>query len=202
MNSKIVECTKLFDNKKPSRAEAEEAIRVLIRYLGDNPRRRDLLDTPARVVKSYDEIFAGYNLEVSKILDKTFHVEGNYSGMITLTDIDFTSICEHHMLPFWGKVDIAYIPNDSSVVGVSKLARLVNIFANRMQVQEKMTMQIAEALQKHLAPKGVAVRVSAMHSCMIMRGIKKHGSLMKTEHFTGEFLHSKDLRLEFLQNIK
>ena len=179
----------------PDRKAAEAAVKVLLQYLGENPKREGLKDTPSRVIKSYDELFLGYKEEPAEILNKKFHDISNYNDIVLMRDINFTSFCEHHMLPFKGKVDIAYIPN-GSVIGISKLARLVNVYARRLQIQEKMTVEVAESLQKYLVPKGVAIRISAEHSCMVKRGVKKEAPVLETLHFTGDF-KEESKRLEF-----
>lgn len=163
--------------KPPSREQAEEAVRTLIRWAGDDPRREGLLDTPKRVLKSYEEMFDGYTVDPRIILSRTFEEVEGYDEMIVLRDIDFSSHCEHHMVPFTGHVHIAYIPSNK-VVGLSKLARLVDVYAKRLQIQEKFTAQIAHTLNDILKPKGVAVVVQATHMCMTMRGVKKPGAVM------------------------
>lgn len=182
-----------------SREQALEAIRTLLRFIGDNPDREGLLETPNRVLNSYSEIFAGYGADLSKLLDKRFSEVGGFSDMVLLKSIGFASYCEHHMLPIKGHVDIAYFPN-GAVLGLSKLARLVDAFAKRLQVQEKMTAQIADALQSHLNPLGVAVSVAASHDCMIVRGIKKESSVMVTSHYTGIFREEENQK-RFLSKI-
>lgn len=182
--------------KKPTQAEAEDAVRTLLRYAGEDPAREGLLDTPKRVIKSYGELFAGYNIEPKEVLSTTFEEVGGYDEMIVLRDIEFTSHCEHHMLPFTGHVHIAYIPTNK-VVGLSKLARLVDVYARRLQIQEKMTAEIAKALCDVLKPKGVAVVIDATHMCMTMRGVRKPGSIMHTSHITGIFKSDPRTRQEF-----
>jgi len=162
----------------------ESKIRDLIKYIGDNPDREGLKETPKRVAKSYKELFSGYQQDPAEIM-KTFK-DGSCNEMVILKDIEFYSMCEHHMLPFFGKVSIAYIPN-GKVLGVSKLARLVEIYARRLQIQEKFVSQIADALVEHLNPKGVLVIAEAKHLCMLMRGIKKHNSKMVTSAIRGVF---------------
>lgn len=185
---------------KPTRQEAEDAVRVLIRWAGDNPDREGLLDTPKRVVKSYEELFAGYTQDPQSILDRRFNETQGYDEMIILKDISFESHCEHHMLPVIGKAHIAYIPNQS-VIGISKLARLVDIFAKRLQIQEKMTSQIAESLYQYLQPKGVGVIIEASHQCMSTRGVHKKDVIMKTSHVLGTFRSNPQTREEFLNLI-
>lgn len=171
---------------RPTRAEAEAAAKVLLQWIGDNPEREGLLDTPKRLVKAYEDLFAGYNEDPREHLERTFEEVGGYNDVVLLKDISFTSFCEHHVLPFTGKAHIAYYP-DNSVVGLSKLARVVEIFARRLQTQEHMTMQIADALEKYLAPRGIAVMLEAEHQCMSMRGIQKQGVSTLTNRFTGVF---------------
>ena len=181
---------------KPSKEQAEQAVRLLLHYIGEDPTREGLKDTPARVVKSYRELFAGYNVPIEAVLNKKFQDISKYKDVVLLQGIRFMSLCEHHMLPFTGTVAIAYIP-DRVVVGLSKLARLVDAFARRLQIQERMTAQVADALQQHLNPQGVAVRVVASHSCMTTRGTMKEGSVMETVHFTGVYEEEPALRREF-----
>lgn len=183
--------------EKPSEEEAEEAVRTLLKFIGEDPTREGLLKTPSRVVNSYKEIFSGYKGDVQKILSTTFRDTCNFQDFISLEGIKFTSFCEHHMLPFNGMVHIAYIP-DNCIVGISKLARIVNIFAKRLQIQEKMTVQIAESLQENLKPLGVAVKISALHSCMSIRGVMQDNSIMNTMHYTGIFAEQQKYRHEFL----
>jgi GTP cyclohydrolase I len=157
--------------KRPSAEEAEAAVRTLIRWAGDDPDREGLLDTPGRVVRSYRELFAGYDVEPRAYLERTFEEVGGYDELVILKDIRFVSFCEHHMLPVIGKAHVGYLPNNR-VVGISKLARVVNGFARRLQIQEKMTAEIANAIHDILHPKGVGVVVEASHSCMTMRGVR------------------------------
>ncbi|MDG1437207.1 MAG: GTP cyclohydrolase I FolE [Rickettsiaceae bacterium] len=187
--------------KKTTKEEAEKAVRTLLNYIGEDPSREGLLETPSRVIKSYTELFSGYDTSLDDVLNKRFGDVNKYNDMILLKSISFTSVCEHHMLPFSGTVDIAYIPN-GSVVGLSKLARLVEAYARRLQIQERMTSDIAETLQEHLNPIGVAVKVSATHSCMAIRGATKPGSVMETTHFTGVYNTDHQKRQEFLSTIK
>jgi GTP cyclohydrolase I len=184
-----------------SKQEAEQAVGVLLKYIGEDLSREGLKDTPARVVRSYKELFSGYGADIQAILDKRFYEISSYSDIILLKKITFSSICEHHMLPFYGHVDVAYVP-DGFVVGISKIARLVDAYAKRLQIQERLTSNIAGGLQTNLNPKGVAVRISASHSCMIARGTLKYESVMDTTHFTGVFRDQPELRQEFLRMIK
>lgn len=185
---------------KPTREEAEEAVRTLIRWAGDDPNREGLLDTPARVVRSYEEFFAGYLEDPAQILARTFSEVEGYDEMIALTDIRFESHCEHHMVPIIGKVHVAYLPNHR-VVGISKLARLVEVYAKRLQIQEKMTVQIADTLNDILQPNGVAVVIEAAHQCMTTRGVHKDGVAMVTSRMLGTFRDNLSTRQEFLAMI-
>jgi GTP cyclohydrolase IA len=172
--------------EKPTREEAMEAVRTLLRWAGDDPSREGLLDTPKRVVKAYDELFKGYGENPDEVLNKVFKDVDGYDDMVLVRDIPFYSHCEHHMVPFFGKAHIAYYPTDG-VVGLSKLARLVDIYGRRLQTQETMTAQILSALNNTLNPRGVAVLVEAEHMCMSMRGVQKHGSSTVTTQFSGVF---------------
>ena len=185
---------------KPSRGEAEEAVRTLIRWAGDDPKREGLLETPSRVVRSYEEFFAGYGHDPKLVLARTFEEVDGYDEIIVLTDIRFESHCEHHMVPIIGKAHIGYLP-DRRVVGISKLARLVEVYARRLQIQEKMTAQIADALQEVLKPRGVAVIVEAAHQCMTTRGVHKPGVSMVTSRMVGAFRSDARTRREFLAII-
>jgi GTP cyclohydrolase I len=187
-------------SNKPTKEQAKEAVKTLLRFIGENPDREGLLKTPDRVIKSYQEMFSGYDKDVKEILSTKFHNSCNFQDFILLKDINFNSFCEHHLLPFTGKVDIAYIP-DNSIIGISKLARIVEIFARRLQIQEKMTVQIAETLQKYIKPLGVAVKISAIHSCMSMRGVMQNNNIMNSMHYTGIFVEQQKYRQEFLNII-
>ncbi len=187
-------------NDRPSREEAEEAVRVLLRWTGDDVNRPGLKGTPDRVVRAYDEYFSGYGDDPYKILGRTFDETDGYDEMVVLKDIPFSSHCEHHIAPILGKVHIAYLPK-VRVVGISKLARLVESFARRLQIQEKMTAQIANTLQEVLDPVGVAVVVEAVHECMTTRGIDKPGVNMVTSRMLGAFRESSPTRREFLAMI-
>jgi GTP cyclohydrolase I len=182
---------------RPSREEAEAAVRVLIRWAGDDPAREGLLDTPSRVVRSYEEFFAGYGQEPREILARTFSEVQGYDEMIVLKDIRFESYCEHHMVPIIGRAHVAYLPRER-VVGISKLARLVDAFAKRLQIQEKMTAQIADTLEEVLQPLGVGVILEAAHQCMSTRGVHKAGASMVTSRMLGTFRHDPSTRREFL----
>jgi len=187
--------------KKPSEKEALNAVRTLIKWAGEDPDREGLIDTPRRVIKSYTEMFNGYNSDPDAILKRTFGEVEDYDEMVVLDNITFESHCEHHLLPIIGRVHIGYIP-EKRVVGISKLARIVDVYAKRMQIQEKLTAQIANSIQKVLKPKGVAVVVEATHHCMATRGIRKRGALMKTSHMTGLFRSDARTRKEFFTLIR
>ncbi len=184
----------------PSREAAEQAVRTLIQWAGDDPDREGLLDTPARVVRAYEEFFAGYDAEPAAILERTFSEVEGYDEMIVMNDIRFESHCEHHMAPIIGKAHIGYIP-DRRVVGISKLARLVEIYAKRLQIQEKMTVQIADTLHDVLRPLGVGVVIEASHQCMTTRGIHKPGASLATSRMLGSFRKDPATRREFLRML-
>ena len=186
--------------KKPSREEAEAAVRTLLEWAGDDPTRDGLIDTPARVVRAYEEYFSGYNDDPEKILGRSFDETEGYDEIVVLKDIKFASHCEHHIAPILGKVHVAYLPN-SRVVGISKLARLVETFGRRLQIQEKMTAQIANAINDVLNPKGVAVVIEAAHECMTTRGIDKPGVSMVTSTMLGAFMVDPATRREFMSII-
>lgn len=185
---------------KPTLEEAEAAVRTLLAWAGDNPEREGLLDTPRRVTNAYGEFFAGYAQDPAEILSTTFKEVGGYEDIVLVKDIPFSSHCEHHMVPFFGKVHIAYLPQDG-VVGLSKLARLVEVYARRLQVQENMTAQIIDALNEHLNPRGAAVLIEAEHMCMSMRGVRAHGAQTTTLRFTGVFAEERDLQDRFFALI-
>ena len=182
---------------RPSREEAEEAVRTLIRWAGDSPEREGLVDTPARVARSYEEFFSGYHEDAAAMLSRTFEEVEGYDDMVMLRGIRVESHCEHHIVPIMGEAHIAYIPN-RRVVGISKLARVVEIFSRRMQTQETMTAQIADTIQSALMPKGVALLIEAAHQCMTTRGVRKPGVAMVTTRFTGVFGEDEKLRNRFL----
>ena len=186
--------------EKPTRAEAEEAVRILIRWAGDNPEREGLRDTPKRVAKAYEEWFSGYGVDPVDMLQRTFEETEGYDEIVLLRDIRFESFCEHHMAPIIGKAHVAYLPS-TRVIGISKLVRLIEIFTRRMQIQEKMTAQIANTLDEVLQPKGVAVVVEAQHQCMTTRGVHKPGVSMVTSRLLGAFRSNPDTRREFLSMI-
>jgi GTP cyclohydrolase IA len=182
---------------RPSREEAEAAVRVLIRWAGDDPSREGLIDTPSRVTRSYYEFFAGYAQDPREILARTFSEVHGYDEMIVLKDIRFESYCEHHMVPIIGRAHVAYLPGER-VVGISKLARLVDAYAKRLQIQEKMTAQIADTLNDVLQPLGVGVILEAAHQCMSTRGVHKAGASMVTSRMLGAFRDDPSTRREFL----
>jgi GTP cyclohydrolase I len=185
---------------RPTREEAEDAVRVLLRWAGDNPDREGLLGTPDRVVRSYEEFFAGYQDDPAEILKRTFEEVEGYDEVVMLRDIRVESYCEHHMVPIIGRVHIGYLP-DKRVVGISKLARVVDAFAKRLQIQEKLTAQIANTLQEVLQPRGVAVVIEAAHQCMTTRGVHKSDVAMVTSRMLGAFRDNGETRREFLTMI-
>jgi len=192
---------KLAFQEKVSREEAEEAVRTLIKWAGDDPKREGLLDTPKRVTKAYEEFFSGYKESADEYLSKTFEDVKGYEDIVMLKDITFNSHCEHHMVPVIGKVHLAYLPV-KKVVGISKLARTVDIFAKRLQTQETMTQQISNSIFETLKPKGVAVYIEAFHQCMTTRGVFKPDVSTITNSFLGEFKDDKQLQNRFLEYIK
>lgn len=175
---------------RPTQTEAEAAVRTLIAWAGDNPEREGLLETPARVARAFGEFFAGYEQDAGAILSTTFKEVGGYDDIVLVRDIPFSSHCEHHMVPFVGKAHIAYLPHDG-VVGLSKLARLVDVFSRRLQTQENLTAQIIDAINEHLGPRGAAVMLEAEHMCMSMRGVRAHGAVTITHRFTGVFVEDR-----------
>ncbi len=183
-----------------SREDAEAAVRTLIRWSGDDPDREGVLGTPARVVRAYEEYFAGYHSDPVEVLERTFEETEGYDEMVVLRDITFESHCEHHIAPIIGKVHVAYLPRNR-VVGISKLARVVEIFARRLQIQEKLTTQIADTINQVLEPRGVAVVVEALHHCMTTRGIHRPGTMMVTSRMLGGFRSDARTRREFLTMI-
>lgn len=189
-----------MDDQRPSAEEAMEHLRALLRYIGEDPTREGLLDTPRRVMKAYGEHFAGYAQDPAETLAKTFEEVAGYDELVLISDIEVFSHCEHHMVPFVGKAHVAYIPN-GRVVGLSKIARLVDIYAKRLQVQEKMTAQIAAAIEEHLDPQGVAVVMQCQHFCMCYRGVRKPGSWTTTSRLLGCFLDDAASRMELLTLI-
>lgn len=181
---------------RPTRAQAEEAVRTLLAWTGDDPDREGLRGTPDRVVRAYEEFFEGYQEDPVALLERTFEETGNYNELVVLRDIRLESHCEHHIIPLIGKAHVAYLP-DRRVVGISKLARLVDVFAHRLQIQEKLTAQIADTIHSVLKPRGVAVVVDAAHQCMTTRGVHKPGVSMVTSRMIGEFESSETLRRQF-----
>ncbi len=186
---------------RPSREEAEAAVRTLIAWIGDDPQREGLLDTPRRVVNAYDELFGGYRRSPSEILDRTFGEIAGYDDLVVVRDIAFYSHCEHHMVPFVGQAHIAYWPVER-VVGLSKLARVVDVFARRLQTQEHLTAQVAAAIDDILKPRGVAVMLEAEHMCMAMRGVQKQGVSTVTTQFTGVFRDNTSEQARFITMIR
>jgi GTP cyclohydrolase I len=185
---------------RPDRTEAEEAVRVLIRWAGDDPEREGMKGTPARVVKAYEEWFAGYDQDPREYLKRTFEEVGGYDEIIALRDIPFESHCEHHLAPIIGRAHVGYLPR-ARVVGISKMARLVDVYAKRFQVQEKMTAEIATCLQNVLKPRGVGVIIEATHQCMTTRGVHKRGVTMITSQMLGIFRTRQETRHEFLAAV-
>jgi len=191
---------KAISSKKPSRSEAEDAVRTLLRWAGDEPSREGLLGTPGRVVRAYEEWFSGYEQDPKVYLSRTFEEVAGYDEIVALRDIPFESHCEHHLAPIIGKAHIAYLPR-RRVVGISKLARLVDVYAKRLQIQEKMTAEIATCLDKVLKPHGVAVVIEATHQCMTTRGVHKSGVSMLTSRMIGVFRRQPETRAEFLASL-
>jgi GTP cyclohydrolase I len=185
---------------RPDRATVEAAVRTLIAWSGDDPDREGLQETPARVTRAFEEFFQGYRQDPEEVLQKTFEEVEGYDEMVIVRDIPVMSHCEHHMVPFLGKAHVAYLP-DRRVVGLSKLARVVEIYARRLQIQEKLTVQIADAIDRVLKPKGVAVVIEAEHQCMTMRGVKKPGAATVTSRMTGAFRENASTRSEFLDMV-
>ncbi|SIQ76472.1 GTP cyclohydrolase I [Rhizobium sp. RU35A] len=186
---------------RPTQQEAEEAVRLLLRWAGDDPTREGLLDTPKRVAAAYRELFSGYEQTPEEILGRTFEEVAGYDDMVLVRDIPFFSHCEHHMVPIIGKAHVAYLPK-GRVLGLSKIARVVDVYGRRLQTQEAMTAQIAHAIQEVLQPRGVAVMIDAEHMCMSMRGIQKQGSTTLTTTFTGEFQNNAAEQARFLTMIR
>jgi GTP cyclohydrolase I len=186
---------------RPPRQEAEAAVRTLLRWTGDDPAREGLTDTPARMVKAYEEMFSGYGEDPAAELGRTFEEVAGYDDIVLIKDIAFHSHCEHHVVPIIGRAHVAYLP-DSKVVGLSKIARVVSIFARRLQTQESMTAQIADCIQDVLNPKGVAVMLEAEHMCMAMRGIRLSGSTTLTTRFTGSFIDNPHEQVRFITMLK
>ncbi|MEP1442863.1 MAG: GTP cyclohydrolase I FolE [Hyphomicrobiales bacterium] len=189
------------DQQKPDRAKVEEAVRTLLAWTGEDVDREGLLDTPKRVAKAYGEFFKGYSEDPVEVLKTTFDDVGGYSDIVLVRDIPFYSHCEHHMVPFIGTAHVAYYPS-SGVVGLSKLARVVDIFARRLQTQENLTTQIASSIDENLKPRGVAVLMEAEHMCMSLRGVQKAGVSTVTTEFTGIFKEEADEQVRFMQLIR
>jgi GTP cyclohydrolase I len=187
--------------KRPSRAEAEASVRTLIRWIGDDPDRPGVVDTPRRVVRAFEEYFAGYGQDAADILSRTFDETGGYDCPVLVKDIELESRCEHHLAPFIGHAHVAYIPS-GRILGLSKIARLVDIYARRMQTQERLTIEIASALQRHLKPRGVAVMIEAEHFCMKVRGVRKDSAITVTTKFLGDYKKDAHLRGSFLAQVK
>ncbi len=186
--------------EKPTRKEAEEAVRTLLRWAGDDPVREGLRETPSRVVRAYEEFFSGYDTDPRELLERTFEETDGYDEMVLLRDIRFESHCEHHLAPIIGRAHVGYLPK-SRVVGISKLARLVEAYAKRLQIQEKMTAQVANTISEVLEPAGVAVVIEAAHQCMTTRGVHKPGVTMVTSRMLGAFRKDPSTRREFLSMI-
>ena len=199
---KLVEDTdsKILDAKKVSDKEAEEAFKTILTWMGEDPSREGLLETPKRVVKAYKEYFAGYSKDPNKILDKTFGDVEGYDDMVVQKNVSVQSHCEHHMAPIIGIAHVAYIPNER-VVGLSKLARVVEVFSKRLQTQERLTMQIAKTIMESLDAKGVAVTIDSTHQCMTMRGIKKENATTVTNYFLGQFKEDLSIQNRYLRFI-
>lgn len=200
--SNTVTVSKNRDPKRhrPKRADVEAAVRLLIEWSGDDPDREGLIDTPSRVVRAFEEFFEGYNIDPAELLARTFEETKGYDDLIILRDMRLESHCEHHIVPIIGKVHVAYLPA-TRVVGISKLARVVEAFAKRLQIQETLTSQIADTIQEVLQPRGVAVVVEAAHMCMTTRGIKKTGVSLVTRKLLGAFQSDRELRRDFLSSL-
>ncbi|MCV6574708.1 MAG: GTP cyclohydrolase I FolE [Cohaesibacter sp.] len=188
------------EKKRPSRQDAEAAVRTLIEWIGEDPSREGLQDTPARFVKAYQELYRGYNEDPVVPLQRTFKEVNGYKDMVLLRDVEFFSACEHHMVPFFGKAHIAYYPSDG-VVGLSKLARVIDTYARRLQTQETLTAQIIEVIEKTLNPRGIALVMEAEHMCMSMRGVQKKGVSTVTTTFTGVFEEDQTKQDRFMTLI-
>ncbi|MGY5776877.1 GTP cyclohydrolase I FolE [Rhizobium sp. LEGMi135b] len=201
MDAIVKNFPQVTDSERPSQQEAEDAVRVLLRWAGDDPRREGLLDTPARVAKAYRELFGGYALNPEDVLGRTFEEVSGYDDIVLERDVPFFSHCEHHMVPIIGKAHVAYLPS-GRVLGLSKIARVVDIFARRLQTQEAMTAQIANAIDESLRPRGVAVMIDAEHMCMSIRGIKKQGSTTLTMTFTGAFKADPAEQARFMSLVR
>jgi GTP cyclohydrolase IA len=190
-----------ISQERPSQDDAESAVRTLLAWAGDNPAREGLIDTPKRVAKAFKQYFVGYTQDPADILNRVFEDVSGYDDMVMLRDISFTSHCEHHIAPFFGRAHVAYLPN-GGVVGISKIARVVDVFSKRLQTQESMTAQIAKALEQHLGARGVAVMCEAVHTCMSMRGVEKNGVATLTTQFLGEFKTNPLLQARFMEQVR
>lgn len=199
--SAAAKCATCISMVQRTQEEAEAAVRVLLEWAGDDPSREGLLETPKRVAKAYRELFAGYEQDPRDYLSKTFEQVGGYDSMVVLKDIKVMSFCEHHMLPFLGRAHVGYLPTDR-VVGISKLSRVVNAFSRRLQIQEKLTAEIAEAINDILRPQGVGVMIEAEHQCMTMRGVKEPGSKLVTSRLMGVIRDDPRTREEFLKLVR
>ena len=186
---------------RPSRSEAEAAVRTLLAYVGDNPDREGLIDTPKRVISAYEELYSGYREDPVEVLDRTFAEMGTYDDLVLVRNIPFHSHCEHHMMPFYGRAHVAYMPIER-VVGLSKLARLIDVYARRLQTQEHLTSQVVTAIDEVLKPRGVAVMIEAEHTCMSLRGVEKHGSSTVTTKFTGLFREDASQQARFISLVR
>src|SRR5260221_6990708 len=186
---------------RPARNEAEAAVRTLLAYIGDNPAREGLLDTPRRVISAFEELYGGYRESAIDVLDRTFGEMGTYDEFVLVRNIPFHSNCEHHMMPFHGRAHVAYVPV-ARVVGLSKLARLIDVYARRLQTQEHLTAQVALAIDEVLKPRGVAVMVEAEHTCMSVRGVAKHGASTFTSRFTGMFRDNPAEQARFMSMVR
>jgi GTP cyclohydrolase I len=187
---------------RPTREEAEAAVRVLLRWTGDDPSREGLRDTPQRVVKAFEEFFSGYQEDAAIVLSRVFEEVHGYDDVVLVRDIPFSSHCEHHMVPFFGMAHVAYYPSETGVVGLSKLARLVDVYAKRLQTQEALTAQIVGAIDRYLRSRGCAVMLEAQHLCMSMRGVRKHGADTITTQFTGIFRDDPAEQARFLTMLR
>jgi GTP cyclohydrolase IA len=201
MDAKVHEKPILSVVQTPSQADAEAAVRTLLAWAGDDPRREGLIDTPRRVAKAYREYFEGYTQDPADILDRVFEEVSGYDDMVMLKDIAFTSHCEHHIAPFFGRAHVAYLPQ-GGVVGISKIARVVDTFSKRLQTQETMTAQIANAIHEHLGARGVGVMLEAVHTCMSMRGVQKSGVATVTTQFVGEFKTNPVMQARFMEQVR
>lgn len=193
----VAKLAKATASARPTRQEAESAVRTLLAWAGDDPAREGLIDTPRRVVEAYEELFGGYGADPDAALSRVFHDVEGYEDIVVVRDIPFVSHCEHHVAPFFGKAHIGYYPRGGAV-GLSKLARVVEMFARRLQTQEALTSQIVEAIERGLQPRGVAVMIEAEHTCMSMRGVKKAGASTVTTRFTGVFRSDRAEQDRFL----